>query len=84
MRGPATSNLGGTRPATRQSTKPGQLAQGPPQACCGSLALEQAERQAQAQEKAAYQAGMAEMVASGQKPPRTLIGGADEDDEAAD
>jgi len=24
------------------------------------------------------------MVASGQKPPRTLIGGADEDDEAAD
>jgi hypothetical protein len=56
----------------------------PPQACCGSLALEQAERQAQAQEKAAYQAGMAEMVASGQKPPRTLIGGAGEDDEAAD
>jgi hypothetical protein len=46
------------------------------------LLLEQAERQAKAREET-YQAGVAQMAASGQKPPRSLIGGAGEDDEAA-
>jgi hypothetical protein len=32
---------------------------------------------------AAYQAGVAQMAASGKKPPRSIIGGAGEDDEAA-
>jgi hypothetical protein len=30
------------------------------------------------------QAGIAQMAASGKKPPRSIIGGAGEDDEAAD
>lgn len=33
---------------------------------------------------AAYQAGVAQMAASGKKPPRTILGGAGEDDQAAD
>lgn len=46
------------------------------------LLLEQAERQAKTREKN-YQAGVAQMAASGQKPPRSIIGGAGEDEEAA-
>jgi hypothetical protein len=44
------------------------------------LLLEQAERQAKVREEA-YQAGVAQMAASGQKPSRTIIGGAGEEDE---
>jgi len=46
------------------------------------LALEQAERQAKTREEA-YQAGVAQMAASGEKPPRSIIGGAGEDEKAA-
>jgi hypothetical protein len=44
------------------------------------LLLEQAERQAKGRE---YQGGMAQMAATGKTPPRTIIGGAGEDDEEA-
>jgi hypothetical protein len=44
------------------------------------LLLEQAERQAKTRE---YQAGMAQTAASRQTPPRTIIGGASKDEEAA-
>lgn len=43
------------------------------------LLLEQAERQAKVREEA-YQAGMAQTAASGQKPQRTILGGAGEDE----
>ena len=43
------------------------------------LLLEQAERQAKTREEA-HQAGVAQMAASGQKPRRTIIGGAGEDE----
>jgi hypothetical protein len=43
------------------------------------LALEQAERQAKAREEA-YQAGIAQMAASGKTPPPSLIGSAGEDE----
>jgi hypothetical protein len=46
------------------------------------LLLEQAERQASAREKA-YQAGVAQMAASGQKPPKTILGSVGEDEEDA-
>lgn len=46
------------------------------------LLLEQAERQAKTRQEA-YQAGMAQMVASGKNPPRSIIGDAGEDEEAA-
>lgn len=47
-----------------------------------SLLLKQAEQQAKAREQD-YQAGVAEMAAGGKNPPRTIIGGAGEDEEAA-
>jgi hypothetical protein len=46
-------------------------------------ALEDYVRRQKKRLVAAYQAGMAQMAASGQKPPRSIIGGAGEDDEAA-
>ena len=44
------------------------------------LLLEQAERQAKARD---YQAGVAQMAASGKTPPQTIIGGAGKEDEEA-
>lgn len=44
------------------------------------LLLEQTERQAKSRE---YQAGVARVAASGETPPRSIIGGAGKDDEAA-